>query len=188
MTETRGLLHRIAAFRERLENTPLLAPSGDAAALASDPDRFALSIRTLTAEKSPAPAPTPHLTHKAVALLQEARELVSKERALTGEALLADSADPLSRFHRKTVALTEAALRQAQSFPDAADDQAKLCDGIDAMLRVVRDRLAVLDRTVAARKADRGRVERVAKLYGDLVAGRVVSVSHFAEVADSILE
>src|SRR5262245_34890770 len=133
MTETRGLLHRIAAFRERLENTPLLAPAGDPAAVATDPDRFALSLRTLPTEPKSEASP-PKLTHKAIALLQDARDLVAKERAFTGEALLADAANPLARYHRKTVALTEAALRQAQSFPDAADDQVKLCDGIDAML------------------------------------------------------
>jgi HD-GYP domain-containing protein (c-di-GMP phosphodiesterase class II) len=187
MTETRGLLHRIAAFRERLENTPLLAPTDEPPAVATDPDRFALSLKSLTAIETK-PAVTPKLTHKAVALLREARDLVAKERSLAGEPLLADAADPLARFHRKTVALTEAALRQAQSLPDAADDQVKLCDGIDAMLRVVRDRLGVLDRIVAAKKADGQRIERVAKLYADLVAGRVVSVASFAEVADSILE
>ncbi len=188
MTETRGLLHRIAAFRERLENMPLLSATGEPTTVAADPDRFAFSLQTLTATESRTPVSQPKLTHKAIALLQEARELVSKERAFVGEAILADAAEPLARFHRKTVALTEAALRQAQAFPDAADEQIKICDGIDAMLRVVRDRLTVLDRTLTTRKVDQKRIERVAKLYTDLSSGRVVSVASFAEVADSILE
>ncbi|HEY2784753.1 MAG TPA: HD domain-containing phosphohydrolase [Fimbriiglobus sp.] len=188
MTETRGLLQRIAAFRERLENTPLLKAAGEPTTVAENADRFALSLRTLTEPESTSPVAQPKLTHKAVSLLQDARELVAKERAFAGEPTLADADDPLTRFHRKTVALTEAALRQAQAFPGAADDQIRVCDGIDAMLCVVRDRLAVLDRTLAARKADAARIERLTKLYTDLTAGRVVSVASFAEIADTVLE
>lgn len=188
MTETRGLLYRIAAFRERLETTPLLTPTGDTGERPADPDRFALTLRTLTAPGSQSSPAQPKLTHKAMALLQDARELVSRERVLTRESVLSDADDPLARFHRKTVSMTDAALRQAQGLPEAADDQVQMCDGIDTMLRVVRDRLTVLDRSLAARKTDRTRVDRIASLYTDLNHGRVVSVASFAEVADGILE
>ena len=165
MADTRALLNRIAAFRQRLEGVPPLA--------------------------GPPPGTTePALTHRARHLLEAARQLVGVQRSLSADALLAhatDESDPLTHFHRGSVALTETAIRLAQTLPANPLEQLAVCDGLEQLLKAVRDRLSVLEHALAARRTELDRIDALAGLLAVVNAGRSVSLAPFVELAEALL-
>jgi len=201
MSDTRTLLSRISSFRERLEQTPNLIPVGTAidepgrvaAAIAADPAWMGRSLRAL-AGSSITEGPLPvRLTARARRLLEDARGLVGLQRQMSDDPLLGGLAltsepDPLVMHHRETVALTEAALRMVQAFPDSADVQLRICDGVEAMFRAVKDRLAVGQGALQLRKRDAERIDGLAKRLADLAAGRAVDVTWIGSLAEKLLD
>jgi len=191
------LLHRIAAFRERLEgHAPSLVPMGqaidgsgfkpaDAARqLAAHPEALSRTLRSIgdTPEARPA-GPTP-LTARARRLLEDARGLVARQRALADIAM----PDGVARYHRSTVAMTEAALKMALTLPASAEAQLKLCGGLEAILDGVRDRLTTLQAAVATHTLAAQRVENLARRLTDIAAMRVVNLDWFTGLADELLD
>jgi len=203
MSDTHSLLKRIAAFRERLESTPPLIkasvegePAITGSWLASRADLIAPLIRQFADVDANAQPLPPHITTRVRQLLHDARELVATQRTITDDVFFIRLAsgnddgsehDPLVRYHRGTVAATDAALRLTQSFPASAEFQTRMCDGLETMLKGVRDRLFVANRALDQRRRDWGRIERVARLLCDVQARRLVSYSSFADVAEEII-
>ena len=210
MSDSRVLLDRIAAFRRRLETTaPLLpvVPADDspqavgaaAAALAERPALLNRSLRALTASSvSDGPVP-PRLTARARMLLEQARGLIGVQRELAADPLVAGLclaaelntdgvADPLAVYHRETVALTDAALRMAQLFPESAEVQGRMCDGLEAMLRAVRDRLGVATSAVTAKRKTVERLDGLARQLADVAAGTPVDLAWFARLGEQLIE
>ncbi len=206
MSDTRTLLYRITSFRQRLEQTPSLVPAAGsdepeaaraatAVAIAGNPDLLARSLHTLAGapvNEGPLPA---QLTVRARRLLEEARGLIAVQRRLTDDPLLAglsaeDStgSDALVTYTRETVALTDAALRMVQAFPASAETQLRMCDGVEVMLRAVRDRLAVAGSAADARRRDLDRIDGLARRLADLAAGRAVDAAWFMEFGEAVVE
>ena len=178
MSDTRTLLDRIASFRERLERTPNLIPVAGAlddpeaartrtiAALVGSGELVARSLRAVAAvpvNEGPLPTaahrprpPAPGRGPRADRRQRRADRGPAPRRAVGGDGA---ASDPLVGYARETVALTDAALRMVQAFPASADAQLRMCDGVEAMLRAVRDRLAVAGSAVAAAQ-DRRRADR----------------------------
>ncbi len=198
MSDTRQLLTRIAALRDRLADAARLAPDADPAGVSArvmaDPGSVGPALALLappTVSVEPAPAGPP-LTARARRTLEAARELVAGERELAGDpllsALLAGPGDPLALYYRDTVALTEAGLRLAQALPEKVEPQLRACDGLDAIVSAGRGRVTVLARALAGRKRDAGRVGGLARRLADLAAGRVVDLEWFVSLADDLLD
>lgn len=201
MSDTHALLDRITSFRQRLENTPPLLevgePEASKAALAHQPRLLSHTLRTLAGDAGQPAAMPVQLTVRARQLLQEARGLVALQREITTDPLMIglsqlaasdDALDPLVGYHRETVAITEASLRMVQAFPESAEAQLRMCEGLTGMMRAVRDRLAVVRKAMAARRRDLDRVDGLARRLADLSAGKAVDLSWFAALADQILE
>lgn len=199
MSDTRVLLNRISAFRQRLENQSHLADSqadavtARAHALAANGEFLSLALRQLAGtDANSGPEPVP-LTSRARRLLEDARELVADQRKLTDDPLLValgrePNTDPIVAYHQQTVALTEGALRLVQAFPASADIQLRMCEGVEAMLLAVRDRLRIGEQTLAARRAEFARIDKLARLLTGLSEGIAVPLASFAEIAESVLE
>ena len=81
-------------------------------------------------------------------------------------------ADPLTVLYRETAAMTDTSLRLTPMFPQIPSAQMRLCEGVEAILAVIAERLKLLTAGVATRRAEEGRIERVAALLIDLEAGR----------------
>ncbi len=209
MSDTKSLLNRISAFRERLEKTPSLIsadphlPTPDPAAIfqlakqaATQPQWLGRVLKELgntRATESPNPVPIISMARK---LLEEARTLVAEQRAITedlffvrlvGQSKPADP-EPIVLYHQATVAATEASLRIAQLMPESAEQQARICEGLNALLNSIRDRQAMTMRALELRRRDWGRIERIARLLCDVQARRLVSFGSFAEVAEELLD
>ncbi|HUR53211.1 MAG TPA: hypothetical protein VMZ71_03720, partial [Gemmataceae bacterium] len=201
MSDTRGLLDRISAFRQRLEATPQLVPDAypvdplEPTTITSEPEAFRLSLRQLVGpqEVDEGPVP-PQFTARAHRLLQTAKELLDRQKTFTADPLFggiaADTAttDPLIPYHRETVAVMDSAVRLAQVFPDSPSVQLKLCDGLDGVLEIVKERLTVQERALAARRADYHRIDRLAAVYAAMFQMRAVNLNPIAALAEEILE
>jgi hypothetical protein len=153
MSDTRALLSRISAFRERLEQVRPLGPAANAdnATALADPEKLSRSLHEL-ARTAVQEGPAPRLTAHARRLLEQARDLVAVQRKLTDDPLLGPlpAGEPLAAFHRSTVAMTEAALQLVQAMPDSAEVQLRMCAGVEAVFGAVRDRLGVTEYALSA--------------------------------------
>src|SRR5262249_28377243 len=97
-------------------------------------------------ETPPRPA---RLTARAARLLRRGRELLGQLRALAEEPLLqGDSPHAAAELYHETAAMLDTVLRTLMTFPEAPGAQARLCDGLDAVLNVVVDRLGILQPTL----------------------------------------
>lgn len=207
MSDTKSLLNRITAFRERLERTPSLVLDGTtsdptvlvqrAAKQALQPGWTSSALRQMVGEQRTTETLMPaQLVTRARRLLESARDLVSTQRAVSEDVFFirlstpagTTEADPLVTYHRHTVAATETTLRLAQSMPSAAEHQLRLCDGLETMLTAIRDRLEITTRSLDVRRREWGRVERLTRLLCDIQARRLVSLSSFVEMAEELLD
>lgn len=197
MSDTRGLLDRISAFRQRLDATPQLIPDAvpvevQADEIATEAESFRTSMRRLVGAPV-AEGPIPQFTDRAHRLLATAKQLLDRQRAFTADPFftgLAVSAasDPLVGYHRETVAALDAVVRMAQAFPDSAGAQLKLCDGLDALLFVIRDRLAVQERALTHRRTDADRIDRLAAFFTALHTNQAATLQTVANLAEELLE
>jgi hypothetical protein len=199
MSDTRGLLDRISAFRQRLDATPQLVPDAipvDAAAqeLSSELEAFRQSVRLLA---GPPPAashePLPQFTDRARSLLSSAKHLLDRQRAFTADPHFAGlaaegSPDTLVGYHRETVGVLDSVVRLAQALPDSPGAQLKLCDGLDGLLGVVRDRLAVQERALGQRKTDAARIDQLAGFFVALHTHQPAALEQVAALAEGLLD
>lgn len=198
MADTRSLLNRITAFRERLESIVPLSPvAGFGRELACPvTTETPSSIRNFSAKPvNEGPVPN-QLTLKARKLLEFARDLVAEQKAISSDpylvrlsmgqsvALAVQEADPLANYHRSTVAMTEAALRMVQNFPDSAEMQLRMCDGVETMLSAVQERLGIASSLLTVRREESDRIHRLAQLLSGVAAGQMVPLTAFVELAE----
>src|SRR5437868_4131192 len=136
MADTRELLTRIAAFRQRLEATSPLMEAPKPAAI----EPVAQTPVTLTA--------------RAQRLLLAARDLIARQKQLGSEPTIASDHDPLAHYHRGTVSLTETALRFAVTLPASVEAQLQACDGLEHLVKVIDQRLDSLQQAMQLRETD----------------------------------
>ncbi|HSQ54265.1 MAG TPA: HD domain-containing phosphohydrolase, partial [Gemmata sp.] len=96
--------------------------------------------------------------------------------------------DPLVAYHKETVAVTDSAIRLAQTFPDSPSVQLKQCNGLDGLIGVIQERLTVQERALAQRKADAERIDRLAAIYSAMAASAPVALTSVASLAEELLE
>src|SRR4051812_13363995 len=205
MSDARGLLDRISAFRLRLEAAPRVAADaspvhGSAGAPPPPPpgpvsDTLRPSLRQITGAVEVVEGPLPpQLTVRAHKLLATAKELLVRQRAfatdpiIAGLGSLSEAADPLVAYHRETVAVMDSAVRLAQVFPESPSVQLKLCDGLDGVLEIVKERLTVQERALAQQRTDFGRIDRLAAVLAAMSQLRPMSLNPLATIAEEILE
>ncbi len=179
MSDTHKLMERISAFRTRLEEMPRILPLESSRSVAA-----AASIRD---DRISEPS---QLTGRAYRLLSEAKQLVDQQKAITSDSLMIASpeSDPLARYHKGTISLTDSAIRLAQTFPTSAEAQLRLCDGFEHLLQVIRHRLGILEHALGTRRTDRSRIEHLANLLVRMHERKPVSSSDFLDLADVLID
>ena len=162
--------------------------------LSAEEDAFRESVQRI-AGNPPAAAegPLPQFTDRAQRLLVTAKQLLDRQRAFTTDPLYAGLAanggtDPLVGYHRETVAVLDAVVRMAQAFPNSASAQLKLCDGLDGLLGVVKDRLAMQERALAQHRIDAERIDRLAAFFTGLHTHQPATIESVAALAEGLLE
>jgi HD-GYP domain-containing protein (c-di-GMP phosphodiesterase class II) len=210
MSDTQALLEKISALRRRLELVQgLVAEAGSTAAslvpAAPDPtgrvrilesqlkaghqhdNLLDNTLRPLMETTESVPLPN-QLTSRARRLLERGRQLLDRLRSLGHQLDPVPEADPLAEWYRATVAMTDSALRMIGTFPDAPSVQLRLCEGIEATLATIAQRLARLDVLIDRRRQEIGQVETLAGLFADLEAGRRVDIQPFVNLAEALLD
>ncbi len=207
MSDTKSLLNRIAAFRERLEQTPaLLGPLASespgaqlqkAVQAALQPHWVGNALRQIAGAKAGEATALPaQLIGRAKRLLMQARELVADQRSIAEDIFFVRlarqhseaSPEPLVAYHRASVAATESTLKLAQALPESAELQSRACEGLETLLQTLKDRLQLTARSLETRRKEWGRTERLARLLCDIQARRLVSFGSFAELAEDLLD
>jgi HD-GYP domain-containing protein (c-di-GMP phosphodiesterase class II) len=215
MMETQALLGKIAALRQRLEQARgLVEDAGSAAAslLEKAPEpanrvrtveqkvvrgshqeellegslRWLPGVVRFPGQDDPLP---PHLTARARRLLPQVRDLLSRLRGLAEDPLLFQHKDdPLAVLHRELMTLAELAVRVLQNLPETPSSQVRLCEGIEAVVRIAGRRLGALTQVLSERQRDKERVDRLAELLLALNGGRSPGPKPFRELAEAIRE
>lgn len=216
MTDTQELLKRIAALRVRLDQAQGLMHEADAAAAqlvgegapqngTSDfAQRVAAldqkvrhaawhgslldsALRPLTDAPDPAAAP-PRLIGRAARLLQRGRDLLHDLRSLLDDPVIrADETEPLTCLHGETAGMLDVLLRVVQVFPPSPSAQIRLCEGLEAVLQTIEERLNILLAGLAQRRLEHERLECLADLFRKLGAGHVVPPQHFFAIAEALV-
>ncbi len=139
------------------------------------------------------------LTARARRILERGRGLLEQLRALVGQLdsepafgseapqLPSSAADPLALRYRETAAMAETALRMIQAFPDAPSAQFRLCEGLEAILGVVAERLATLTAAVRQRRQEACQLDTLAELLTCLHATKPVDIQAFVTLAEPLL-
>jgi HD-GYP domain-containing protein (c-di-GMP phosphodiesterase class II) len=96
--------------------------------------------------------------------------------------------DPLALFYRGTLAMTDTTLRTVLAFPDAPSVQLRLCEGLEAILGVVSQRLATVTAAIVQRCQEAERINALAAALTTLNAGQVADVKPFMALAEPILD
>jgi HD-GYP domain-containing protein (c-di-GMP phosphodiesterase class II) len=124
-------------------------------------------------------------------LLDELRRLGDKLEAktLAEPVRQADGAapDPLAEHYRETATMADTALRMVQAFPDAPTAQLRLCEGLEAILEVVAERVAALTAAVDQRQQQAAQVDALAELLTSLKEGKAVEMGALVTMAERLL-
>jgi hypothetical protein len=211
MSETRTLLTKISALRQRLEQgqevaqesrsaaNELLAGLGDGpadavpfeATLRAAADRDAmldLALRGVAGAPEATPQPR-RLTARARRVLEQGRELLGRLRGLAD--LFAVPGVPmatLGALYRDTVAMIDTSLRTVAMMPDSPTAQMQLCRGLEVNLDEVAGRLRTLMAGGRRHAREREQIDRLAAILVDIDAGRAVDPTPLRLLADEILE
>ena len=196
MSDVKGLLERISAFRQRLEATPRIIP--EAIPLESDvqaPAGFRESLREIAGLGHPVEGPLPPLTDRARELLASAQTHLARQKKFAADSLFCGlnrsktaANDPLVAYHRETVGVLDCAVRLAQAFPESPTVQLQLCEGLQGLLAHVSERLLVQERALAIRKIDESRIDRIAAVYSAMHHGQAIGLNPVAGLAEELLE
>jgi HD-GYP domain-containing protein (c-di-GMP phosphodiesterase class II) len=208
MSDTRELLVKIAALRQRLDQAvktaPKPEPSDDADRLArlqhqvasgtAHDALMASSLRELPVVGEGPPPQPPRLTARARRLLEIGHGMLGQLRALShlldvdaAETAVAATTDPLVRRFRETLAIADTALRAVPNYPDSPSVQLRLCDGLEGILGVVAERTAALRYAAEQRRRETGWLATLTDLLTALVSGHRPTVAPFAGLAEALL-
>jgi hypothetical protein len=201
MSDTRGLLDRITAFRQRLESARpgVAVAQAPATTVEVSPEGFRQSLRQFTGTSLDVEGPLPvQLTTRAYQLLDAARSLLERQRKFAADPIIAGlvaagegqggETDVLVAYHQETVSITNSAIRLAQVFPESPSLQLKLCDGLEGMLEFVKERLTMQERALAIRRREFDRIDRLAEIYTAMSQRRQFNLNLLAGLAEELLE
>jgi HD-GYP domain-containing protein (c-di-GMP phosphodiesterase class II) len=195
MSETRVLLQKITALRQRLEQAQGLvneARSTAAALLEASEHDVALdvAVRPVTGPQTLEGRTPRQLTSRARRVVDRGRDLLTHLRGLAeafAPLAVENRPDPLTLLFRDTVAMIDTALRTVALLPDSATVQMHLCRGLEVTLEEVGRRVRVLTAGDERRRCQEEQISRLADLLATLHAGQTVENGSFQGLADQVL-
>jgi HD-GYP domain-containing protein (c-di-GMP phosphodiesterase class II) len=202
MSDTRTLLAKISALRQRLEQAEGLVTEARSAAAAlldtqappfvvvqagSDHDaRMDAAIRSVADEGERAPR---QLSARARRVLERGRDLLGQLRDLA-DTFAPEGMPPMSplvQHYRDTVAMIDTALRTVSLLPDSIAAQLHLCAGLEVTLEDVAGRLRTLSADRERRQREEGQIDRLAGLLMSLDAGQLIDPDELNALAEEVL-
>jgi HD-GYP domain-containing protein (c-di-GMP phosphodiesterase class II) len=195
MSDTRMLLQKITALRQRLEQAQGLANEARSAAaelMVGGEHDLALdaAVRPVAGSGGLELRTPRQLTSRARRVLERGRDLLEQLRGLAETFALpppGEPPQPLTGLYRDTVWMIDTTLRTVSLLPDTVTAQMHLCRGLEVTLEEVAGRLRTLS---ASDSRVRYQEEQIACLAGLLLmvdSGQPVDVGLFRAIADQIL-
>ena len=120
-------------------------------------------------------------------VLRRGREVLDQVRALADEPLLLTETDPLSLLYRDATVMTDMVVRTVQAFPETPSVQLRLCDGLEVVLDVVAERLAILRTGLQQRQGEDDCLNALMELLGRIAAGQSLDTTPLITLADRIV-
>lgn len=205
MNLQQGLSHRVAVLRQRLHETaaepggqahadkPALQRLRQVAAQVSQiqqrSQEIAHSLRQAGPRADSVPAPAPEqLTWRARRLLLEAKDQLESLKRLGRDCNTDEPGNPLAISYRQTLAISETAIRSIQLFSSSGVEQLRMCDGVEAILEVSRERLEAIKYRLHRQAGDRQRLESLGCILLALVQGRPIVWKTLVEMAEEVAE
>jgi HD-GYP domain-containing protein (c-di-GMP phosphodiesterase class II) len=198
MSETRMLLQKITALRQRLDQAQGLANEARTAAaalLVGGEHDLALdaAVRPLTGSSDG--AMPRQLTARARRILERGRDLLGHLRKLADTFAPPEAGDrgerssgvPLIHLYRDTVAMIDTALRTVALLPESAATQMHLCRGLEVTLEEVASRLRTLTAGDARLHQQEEQIACLVELLVALDAGQAADAGLFDALADQLL-
>src|SRR5262245_22157809 len=203
MSDTRTLLAKISALRQRLEQAQGLVTEARsaAAALVDDPTvppfvvaeagealDATLDAAMRSVREEPRPAPS-QLSARARRVLERGRDLLGQIRDLADNFVPEGMppASPLVHYYRDTVAMIDTALRTVSLLPESIAAQLHLCAGLEVTLEDVAARLRTLSAGAERRQREEGQVDRLAGVLLALDAGQLADTNELSTLAEELL-
>src|SRR5207249_6365418 len=120
-------------------------------------------------------------------VLERARDLFQGLRGLADEPAVREPRSIASMLHNEATALTDAALRMVQGLPDSPAIQLQQCEGIEAAVAAVAQRLASLGEIVRRHNEEAGRIALLADFLLRLDAGAAPDLAPLTALAEALL-
>jgi HD-GYP domain-containing protein (c-di-GMP phosphodiesterase class II) len=207
MSDTRTLLAKISALRQRLEQAQGLANEARSAAaalldgqgLAGDSFERALAagdehdlamdavVQPVTSTVAGTARAPRSLTSRARRVLERGRELLGQLRHVAETLNPDDGSGPLATLYRDTVAMIDTALRTVALLPDSATAQMHLCRGLEVTLEDVAGRLRTLTAGCHRLRSEDDQVTRLAALLAAASEGQGIDTGHLYQLAAEVV-
>jgi hypothetical protein len=172
MTTSKEMLARIAALRGRLDR--MQAPAADAP-----------RERTLEA---PAPAAPTRLTFRAAQLLKDARAALAELKSLADDPIAQQDGSAAHGLYRDAAGLLDVVMRNLLTVPPGAAAQLRYCEGLQAGLAVVREKMHAIQTTVAHERCEDRLVDDLADLLRGLANDAPINLGAFVEFARGVAD
>jgi HD-GYP domain-containing protein (c-di-GMP phosphodiesterase class II) len=191
MTDTKVLLQKIAALRQRLSESAEL-PDIEQKVQAGATHNRLIEATLKSALQTEHATPTPEgmrLSGRGARLLRKGRESLQALRAIADDAEFEslDDENALAQLHREATAMIEMILRTAQAFPTSMSAQLRLCDGLEVVLTEVDERIALLRVGLANRKQQTSRIDEMAIYLRGLAAKQPAGLEPLQALADALI-
>lgn len=207
MSETQGLLDRIAALRREPEFPPSMAPARTSPASGAGGERSPamqkvaggyrhdLALEKTVREVAGTGRTVPETVSTPVPITPRLRELVDRGRALLGdlrrlaaEPLMQRDGHPLAVRYGEAAAMADVALRLMQSLPETTSAQLHLAHGLDGILHAVDGRVTELLTVLARHHHEREALTALAGMLQRLHDQQPVEFDSFVVLAEQLLE
>jgi HD-GYP domain-containing protein (c-di-GMP phosphodiesterase class II) len=195
MSDTRMLLQKITALRQRLEQAQGLANEARSAAaelLAGGEHDLALdaAVRPVAGSGDLDARAPRQLTSRARRVLEHGRHLLEQLRGLAETFSTAQPADkplPLTNLYRDTAWMIDTALRTVSLLPETATAQMHLCRGLEVTLEEVASRVHTLTSYDGRLHYQEEQIACLAGLLQMVDGGQPADVDLLRALADQIL-
>ncbi len=200
MTDTKELLIRIAALKQRLstDGAPGVEHAGETAhaieeKLQHGTEHGALIDTALQAALPVAPGPLiggpVRLAGRGARLLRKGRDALQALRTIAANPEFQDpeGSSTLEQVHREATSMIEMILRTVGAFPTEMSTQMRMCDGLEIVLAEVDERIALLSAGLEQRALASAQVNELAECLRLLAAKQPVSLTPLQTLADALI-
>ena len=176
MTNSTELLTKIAALRQRLDRIQAAPAAGAKTQDADEPSYF-----------TPAAAP-PRLTFRAAQLLKDSRAVLTELKEIEDDPIVQLDASVAQNLQREAAGMLDVILRNLLAVPAGAAGQLRHCEGLQSCLNAAREKMHLLQSSLAEERREDQRIELLATILRRLAGGETADLASLIDFAQPIAD